>query len=259
MNGYQQKVLYKALSAIELIVIYIADQREIPTKAARDAEFEENKHPRKKDGKFAPKGQEESYRRQANTAVKPGTKISEKPTEKEIRNIASKFEDQYNIVGVRTQEHPFKLGPIKHSSKVWENGNETKKTLPGISVTDIDSNAVNMHTPNYKRSYYSGGYTAIIAGNHYEPGEDQGEKIVADPVVVALVPHHVQGNKFEQINTENPSVKKTSEKPYPTKKVNRFYEDFVTEMNKKYGNNMWFKMTGPEIDKAEYLESHPNE
>jgi len=76
MNGYQQEVLYKALSAIELIVIYIADQRGIPTKAARDAEFEENKHPRKKDGKFAPKGQEESSAETKSQNKNPDDKIT---------------------------------------------------------------------------------------------------------------------------------------------------------------------------------------
>lgn len=104
----------------------------------------------------------------------------------EIREIAEKYEMAYSVVGVRTQEEPFQLGELAHVSSVWEDGEETAQLLAGISVTDINSNAVKMHTGESWNSYY-GEHLAIVCGDAVGAGEDEGEVIITNAVVVEII------------------------------------------------------------------------
>ena len=109
-------------------------------------------------------------------------------TASEIKKIAEKYKGEYEYIGVRTQEEAFKLGALDHCSSVWDDGNETEGMLNGISVTNVHSDALKMHTgedPMF-RSYF-GEHKAIICGNSAESGDDEGELIIADPVVVEVL------------------------------------------------------------------------
>lgn len=109
-------------------------------------------------------------------------------TVEELKGLAEKYTDRYQYVGVRTQEEPFELGEIDHVSSVWVDGDETTSELNGLSATDIHSSALRMHTdcdPRY--GFYFGDHKAIIAGDFAEYGEDLGEIIISDPVVVEIV------------------------------------------------------------------------
>jgi hypothetical protein len=109
-------------------------------------------------------------------------------TASEIKKIAEKYKDEYEYVGVRTQEEAFKLGTLEHCSSVWDDGDETAEMLDGISVTDVDSVALKMHTGEDMmcRSYY-GDHLAIICGNYAQMGDDAGELVISDPVVVEVL------------------------------------------------------------------------
>ena len=73
-------------------------------------------------------------------------------------------------------------------SSVWDDGDETAEMLDGISVTDVDSVALKMHTGEDMMcgSYY-GDHLAIICGNCAQMGDDAGELVISDPVVVEVL------------------------------------------------------------------------
>ena len=113
-------------------------------------------------------------------------------TVKQIKQLAEKYLDQYDIVAIRTQEEQFSIGELNHISSVWIDGEETSDKLDGISATNIntyDINALKMHScENTPYSgFYFGDYQAIICGNSYTIGEDAGEVIIHDPVVVEII------------------------------------------------------------------------
>lgn len=107
----------------------------------------------------------------------------------EIKVAAEKFIGEYAVVAIRTQEVAFDLGEISHNSKVWDNGDETDEELDGISATNINSRMVKMHSSEYDShsGYYYGKHMAIIIGNRYEMGEDDGEVIIQDATVVEIL------------------------------------------------------------------------
>ena len=90
-------------------------------------------------------------------------------------------ETWYEVYGIRTQEMPFELGEIDHCSHVWENGEETDEEMDGICCTRRE------YAKLHADGYYFGEHIAIIAGTRYTDGEDDGEIIIRDPVVVRIL------------------------------------------------------------------------
>lgn len=90
-------------------------------------------------------------------------------------------ETWYEVYGIRTQEEPFALGEIDHRSHIWEDGDDTGEELDGICCTTKEM--AKLHTSGY----YYGKHTAIIAGNRSHSGEDEGEIVITDPVVVRIL------------------------------------------------------------------------
>lgn len=86
---------------------------------------------------------------------------------------------EYDFVGIRIQEEEFELGEISHVSKVWIDGEETDEELNGVCVVDIREieNA----------DSYFGSHAAIICSDSATRGEDLGELILEDAVVVEIV------------------------------------------------------------------------
>ena len=100
-------------------------------------------------------------------------------TDPAIRDIIEN--DDHMYFGLRTQEVPFTLGPIDHTSKLWIDGEETETDLDGLSVTSMEA----PDTLNYQ-SYY-GEHQALIGFNHCHAGEDPYELIAQDPVVLYII------------------------------------------------------------------------
>lgn len=84
------------------------------------------------------------------------------------------LDSKYGYIGIRTQEVPFTVGAMSHCSRVWNDGEETDAELPGVCVTSINACVL---------PQYFGEHVAIVCGNIAEYGEDEGELIIADPVV----------------------------------------------------------------------------
>lgn len=113
-------------------------------------------------------------------------------TVNQIKQIAEKYIAKYDIVAIRTQEVPYTVGELNHKSSIWIDGEETSEKLNGVSATNInayDINSLKMHScENTPYSgFYFGDYQAIICGNDYTIGEDAGEVIIHDPIVVEII------------------------------------------------------------------------
>lgn len=96
------------------------------------------------------------------------------------KTIAANPYRDYEYVGIRVQDSiPFEMGEMSHVSNVWIDGDDTGEELPGVCVIDarLAHLAVN----------YFGDHAAIVCGNHAEYGEDDGELIISDPVVVDIL------------------------------------------------------------------------
>ena len=96
---------------------------------------------------------------------------------------------EYEYIGIRTQEEPFEMGGIDHVSSVWVDGEETDETLDGISCTNVDSPAIAAHCDEISlaNGNYYGDHIAIIASDDAEYGEDAGELILRDAVVIRII------------------------------------------------------------------------
>lgn len=99
---------------------------------------------------------------------------------KRINEIAEGLSYDYDKIGVRVQDVPFALGEMEHKSHVWDDGDDTGEELDGVCVQDVKT------LSKYHNDYY-GDYIAVVAGNDYSYGEDAGELIINDPVVVAIL------------------------------------------------------------------------
>lgn len=96
------------------------------------------------------------------------------------KEIAEELFYDYEIIGIRVQEEPFELGEISHLSHIWDDGEDTGDELNGICVQKVDT------LDKYHNNYY-GNHVAIIAGNTYTYGEDPGEVIIEDAIVVKIL------------------------------------------------------------------------
>lgn len=85
---------------------------------------------------------------------------------------------EYEYVGVRVQSQEFSLGKMEHVSHVWDNGNDTGIELDGVCVSRISSLGANE---------YWGEHVAIVCGYSAGYGEDDGELVVRDAEVVAVI------------------------------------------------------------------------
>ena len=99
---------------------------------------------------------------------------------KTAKEVAEELFYDYEKFGIRTQEVPFSVGSMDHVSHDWIDGDETEDELNGVCAQDVDT------IEKYNNEYF-GNYVAIIAGNEYEYGEDDGEIIIRDPVVVRIL------------------------------------------------------------------------
>lgn len=96
------------------------------------------------------------------------------------KEVAEDLFFDYEVIGIRFQSETFELGAINHLSHVWVDGEDTGDELDGICVQKIDT------IGKYDNEYF-GDHIAIIAGNEYSYGEDAGEVIINDAIVVEIL------------------------------------------------------------------------
>lgn len=96
-----------------------------------------------------------------------------------VKELADELFYDYEIVGIRVQDVPFSLGKMEHRSHALIEGEDTGIELPGVSVIRSDE-------AELAKDYF-GDYVAVVAGNSYTYGEDPGEIVIADAVVVEVL------------------------------------------------------------------------
>lgn len=100
----------------------------------------------------------------------------------EIMKIAEEYNMNYEKIGIRFQDEDFELGPIDHVSNVWVDGEDTGEEMDGISVFDVAALDRASTEP-----YEWFDHIAVIGGNDYVYGEDAGELVISDPVVLSII------------------------------------------------------------------------
>lgn len=106
-------------------------------------------------------------------------KISDALSSVNVDELIERYEFDYNYIGVRIQEPEFELGQIAHNSHHWEDNIDFGTELDGICSIDLMS--------GYFDIIYPGFHAAIICGNMAERGNDYGEIIIEDAVVVEIL------------------------------------------------------------------------
>lgn len=96
-----------------------------------------------------------------------------------VKEIGMDFDREYEYIGIRVQEVPFELGKMDHVSHIWDDGNDTGEEIDGVCVINFDQ-------AELAKNYF-GDHIAIIGGNNREWGEDAGEIIISDPVVLEVL------------------------------------------------------------------------
>lgn len=97
---------------------------------------------------------------------------------RKAKELAEKYFWDYEIIALRVQDVEFSLGNIEHHSQVWIDGDETGEDLNGICATKLDF---------VGKVNYFGDHAAILAGNQYSYGEDTGEVIIEDAIVLEVL------------------------------------------------------------------------
>lgn len=110
----------------------------------------------------------------------------------QLRAKRAQYKSLYPVIAIRTQDEPYVAGVVAHKSNKWINGRETDAKLSGLSATNLrtrSAKAIKMHSSEHdtRSGYYYGKYQAIIGGTCYRYGEDAGEVIILDPVVIEIL------------------------------------------------------------------------
>jgi len=106
----------------------------------------------------------------------------------DIEAIIDEAKRHYEFVGLRTVEDGH--DPLEES-KVWIDGEITEDGVGGVCATDVDEFTAyaqhNMAEKNYRVGFYFGENTYIVAGNKSSYGDDLGEIVIEDAIVIAQV------------------------------------------------------------------------
>lgn len=103
----------------------------------------------------------------------------------EIIDIMNKIGFAY--FGIRVDENvDYKVGDYTANSRVWVNNEVTDEELEGTSCVGF-MYADEIESALETAKGYFGNRVYVIAGNDMEYGEDSGEYVIKDAVVVAIV------------------------------------------------------------------------
>jgi hypothetical protein len=97
---------------------------------------------------------------------------------------------EFEYYGIRTVDERLLLGASPSDSREWEDGNVTNSVLDGCCATQIRGRAmadVERALRAHRREGYFGDHTYIVASNMATYGDDPGEIILRDAVVVGII------------------------------------------------------------------------
>ena len=139
---------------------------------------------------------------------------------------------EYEHVGIRITENRLEVGSTPENSRVWVDGEPTEETLNGASAVQVKPDEKSVRNAlrasgliKGGRSEYYGKSVSVIGSNEMTYGEDDGEIVMSDAVVVAaferagnLGPLAAQGGD-ERMYAQSGGIK------YPTAPRSEWYSD----------------------------------
>lgn len=94
---------------------------------------------------------------------------------------------EYGYLGIRVDDGvEYNIGDCVAASRVWDDGDPTDETLNGTSCIGIRY-AEDIDKALDLAGYYYGDHIYLIGGNSMEHGEDAGEYVIEDAVVVEVL------------------------------------------------------------------------
>lgn len=116
--------------------------------------------------------------------------VSEKNLKSIIEEVRKMpYVEDYDVVGVRVVDPEYadynaQIGDVLGPSHVWEDGVPTNEMLSGTSAIGVDRGYMLSATDN--RGYY-GNRVLVVGGDVSEGGNDIGEVIIMDAVVLDVI------------------------------------------------------------------------
>ena len=117
--------------------------------------------------------------------------------EKILAAILTAEESGYSYFGIRSDDEVYNIGDFLPESHVWEDREPTEELLPGTCATGInsaslwdydDAIAAISAALEIQESYYRWyKHQYVIAGSSMEYGEDEGEYILSNARVIAVI------------------------------------------------------------------------
>lgn len=96
----------------------------------------------------------------------------------EIEKLMAEESGERIRYGVRWDTRELNVGDTLPNSYVWEDGNKTDEELDGVCAIDLSTINRAISLPQYKGNPY------LIKGEYLETGNDLGEILLANAVVV---------------------------------------------------------------------------
>lgn len=112
--------------------------------------------------------------------------ISNKTLAEIAKTLNPQYAEEYDYIGMRVQDgtHGAQVGEVMtHQSLVWVDGDMTNERLTGVCA--IDAQLSRWH--NSAHSYYIGDTVLILGSDRAEYGEDDGEIVMRDPIVLHII------------------------------------------------------------------------
>lgn len=109
-------------------------------------------------------------------------------TAAEIKNLVEFGE--YEYIGIRVEDGvEYQIGEMANVSRVWVDNEVTDETLDGTSCIGFRANATEEEIEEALEAadIYYGDQVYLIAGNEMTFGEDDGEYIIKDAIVIARI------------------------------------------------------------------------
>ncbi len=104
-------------------------------------------------------------------------------TNTETLNLINELRYENEFVGIRTQDETSEVGECCKESNIWVDGEPTEETLNGTCCTSCRSER---DIEKHLKLYY-GETVILIGGQRMEYGEDDGEMIIENAKVLAIV------------------------------------------------------------------------
>lgn len=103
--------------------------------------------------------------------------------------------DEHDVIGLRGMDEPAEIGEVLPPSRVWADNEPTEHLLNGTSAVRVILHERGADDPDAAvdaairlAAAYPYEHWVVIGSTHYSYGEDEGEVVMVDPVVVAALP-----------------------------------------------------------------------